>query len=240
MSLAPLTPGDVQIWHYELDTDADRQAQLERVLDEAERNRAQRFHFEEHRRRFIVRRGVLRMILANYTGMKPEKIHFTHGANGKPGIDLSMTGRALKFSASSSQALAAVAVACDRELGLDLERVRPDRDHELVAREFSDPEAAELRRLEPGERAAAFFELWTCKEAYLKGKGLGLRVPLDQFTIALDPVSPRLTWSALDPADPEKWSLHRLILAPAFAACLAVAGGFKNIRCDRYVWQATV
>lgn len=235
MSLAPLTPGDVQIWHYELDTDADRQAQLERVLDEAERNRAQRFRFEEHRRRFIVRRGVLRMILAGYTGMKPEKIHFTHGANGKPGIDLSITGRALNFSASSSQALAAVAVACDRELGLDLEQVRPDRDHELIAREFSDHEAAELRRLKPGKRAAAFFDLWTCKEAYLKGKGLGLSAPLDQFTVDIDSTPPRLTWSALDSADPEKWSLHRLNLDPAFATCLAVSGGCRNIHCARYI-----
>ena len=229
-------PGDVQVWHYGLDVDADRQAQLARVLNEQERHRAERFRFEEHRRRFIVRRGVLRLILAHYTGMAPEAICFTSDATGKPGIDSPAAVHALKFSASSSQALGAVAPADDRELGLDLEQVRPDRDHDLITREFSGHEAAGLRCLEPERRTAAFFDLWTCKEAYLKGKGLGLSVPLDQFTIAIDSASPRLTWSALDATDPERWSLYRLSLDPGFTACLAVAGGCQNIRCDRYIW----
>lgn len=237
MSGAPLTPGDVQIWYYGLDADADRQSQLARVLDEQEKHRAERFRLEEHRRRFIARRGVLRLILAHYTRMAPEAICFTHDATGKPGIDSPAAAQALKFSASSSQALGAVALAYDREVGLDVEQVRPDADHELVAREFSVHEAAGLRRLEPARRAAAFFDLWTCKEAYLKGKGLGLSVPLDQFTIAIDSASPRLTWSALDATDPDRWSLYRLNLDPGFAACLAVAGGCRNIRCDRYnIW----
>ena len=236
MSVAPLAPGDVQIWHYGLDADVDRQAQLALLLDEQERRRAERFRFEEHRRRFIVRRGVLRHILACYMRMAPEAICFTNGTSGKPGVDSPAAPHALKFSASSSQALGAVALTYDRELGLDLEQVRPDADHEIIAREFSGHEAAGLRHLEPNKRTAAFFDLWTCKEAYLKGKGLGLSAPLDQFTIAIDSASPRLTWSALDATDPDRWSLYRLNLDPGFAACLAVAGGCQNIRCDRYIW----
>lgn len=235
MNVAPLAPGDVQVWHFGLDADTDSQSRLARVLDGEEKQRAARFRFEEHRRRFIVRRGVLRLILARYTSMAPEAIRFTGAATGKPGID-SPAARALKFSASSSQAVGAVALAFDRELGLDIEQVRPDRDHDLIARQFSGCEAAGLRGVAPESRAAAFFDLWTCKEAYLKGKGLGLSVPLDQFTIAIDSASPRLTWSALDAADPERWSLYRLNLDPEFAACLAVAGGCQNIRCDHFIW----
>lgn len=231
-----MTPGDVQIWYFGLDADAQRQAQLTRLLDKQERHRAERFRFEKHRRRFIVRRGFLRLILAHYTGLAPDAICFTRDATGKPSIDSPASMHGLKFSASSSQALGVVALTYDRELGLDLEQVCPDGDHELMAREFSGHEAAALRRLEPESRTAAFFDLWTCKEAYLKGKGLGLSVPLDQFTIAIDSASPRLTWSALDATDPDRWSLYRLNLDPGFAACLAVAGGCQNIRCDRYIW----
>ena len=235
MKIAPLAPGDVQVWHFGLDADADRQSRLARVLDEQEKQRAERFRFEEHRRRFIVRRGVLRHILAHYARVAPEAIRFTGDAAGKPGID-SPAMPALRFSASSSQALGAVALAFDRELGLDIEQVRPDRDHDLIARVFSGQEAAGLRDVAPARRAAAFFDLWTCKEAYLKGKGLGLSVPLDQFTIAIDSASPRLTWSAFDAADPDRWLLYRLNLDPGFAACLAVAGGCQNIRCNHYIW----
>lgn len=231
-----LTADEIQIWHFILDVDAGTQVVLARLLNDDERQRAKRFRFEEHHRRFIVRRGVLRLILAHYTRMAPEAICFTSNATGKPGLDSPAAVRALKFSGSSSQAFGAVALAYDRELGLDLEQVRPDRDHALIAGEFSVHEAAWLRRLEPERRKAAFFDLWTCKEAYLKGKGLGLSVPLDQFTIAIDSASPRLTWSALDVADPDLWSLYRLNLDPGFAACLAVAGGCQNIRCDRYIW----
>lgn len=189
---ASLAPGEVQVWHFGLDADAQTQAALARLLDDAERGQAQRFRFEEHRRRFIVRRGILRVILARYLRAAPETLRFARGAAGKPAIAWPQASP-LTFSASSSAGFGAVAVADGRELGLDVEHIRPDRDHNLIARQFAHEEAAALRDLPPALQEAAFFDLWTCKEAYLKGKGLGFTVSPDQFAFTPTLPAPRGT-----------------------------------------------
>jgi 4'-phosphopantetheinyl transferase len=232
VTILRLPPGDVQVWHFALDVDADTQTALECMLDEEERRRASGMRFEMHRRRFAVRRGILRVILSRYLQTTPDSIRFTRNAHGKPGVAL--PADTLKFSASSSHELGAVAVARARDVGLDIERLRTERDHELIARQFAEEEASHLRQLAPHEREAAFFDLWTCKEAYLKGKGLGLSVPLDRFAVAASGDGPRLTRSELDEADAVQWSLYRLAVRPGFAACLAVAGGCDTVRCESY------
>jgi 4'-phosphopantetheinyl transferase len=229
---AALAPGEVQVLHFMLDVDAAGETALARLLDDEERRQAQRFHFAQHRRRFTVRRGMLRLVLARHTGMAPENLRFLHGAAGKPAL-ARPDGDTLRFSASSSGGLGAVALTRGRELGLDLEQVRPIDDRDLIAAsEFSAEENDWLQRLPEAERLAAFYRLWTCKEAYLKGKGTGLTVPLDDFAISPGRATPRLVWSNLDGADPERWTLQPLTLAPGFAACLAVEGSCPAVRVE--------
>lgn len=231
-----LLPGDVHVWWYELDVCRQREATLERTLDDQERLRADRFRFAKHRRRFVVARGTLREIIARYTGMDPGAVRFERGAHGKPSLGASGITGSLAFNASDSHDLAAVALARGAELGIDVERVSPGRDCDLIAsREFSAEEKAWLRELPGNDRAMGFFELWTFKEAYLKGKGLGLTVPLDCFAVALGPKqAPRLAWSAIDADDPRRWSLHRLAAAPGFVASLAVKGGARDLQQARW------
>jgi 4'-phosphopantetheinyl transferase len=223
---------EVHVWWYNLDVDTEREASLERTLGNEERLRAARFRFAKHRRRFVVGRGTLREIVAWYAGTDPQALRFEHGAHGKPRLGWPGSSRDIAFNASDSHGIGAVAVARGPELGLDLERVCPDRDCELIAsREFAPEEKEWLHGLPESDRLVAFFELWTCKEAYLKGKGLGLTVPLDRFAVRLRPaVPPRLAWSAIDNSDPRRWSLHRLVIAPGFVASLAVEGGSHGVR----------
>ena len=228
---------EVHVWWYDLDVDTDREAALERTLGNEERLRAARFQFAKHRRRFVVGRGTLREIVARYAGTDPKTLRFARGAHGKPRVERPSSARELAFNASDSHGIGALAVGRRRELGLDLERVCADRDYELIAsREFAPEENEWLRGLPESQRLMAFFELWTCKEAYLKGKGLGLTVSLDCFAVRLSPaMSPRLAWSSIDDADPQRWSLHRLAIAPGFVASLAVQGGSRDVRQARWI-----
>src|SRR6185312_3697670 len=53
-----------------------------------------------------------------------------------------------------------------------------------AAREFNHPEeVAEWERQAEGDRLAAFFRLWTLKEAYLKALGTGLSKPPGSFRV---------------------------------------------------------
>lgn len=224
--------GEVQVWHYNLDLDPEKEAALARILDPREQERAAGFRFAKHRRRFIVGRGTLRIILARYGGCEPQAVRFEYGEYGKPYVAWPRSLRDIRFSVSNSHALGAMAVTWHNELGIDLEQVRPDRDHERIAtREFSAEERIWLHQLPEAKRLVGFFELWTCKEAYLKGKGLGLTVPLNCFAVSVDPdTSLRLVWSDIDRSDPQRWSLHRLAIEPRVVACLAVEGYCRAVR----------
>jgi phosphopantetheine--protein transferase-like protein len=52
---------------------------------------------------------------------------------------------------------------------------------------FSPAEIAALRALSPAERTDRFFDYWALKEAYIKARGMGLRLRLDQFSMLVEP-----------------------------------------------------
>lgn len=227
---------EVQVWHYKLDVDAEREITFAHILDDEEHLRASRFKFIKHRRRFIANRGILRVILAQYAACDPKALRFAYGQHGKPTIAWPTSACDIRFSVSGSHGLGAVAVARCNELGLDLEQVRPNNDLDvIVSSQFSTEEQDWFRRLPASDRLSAFFEIWTCKEAYLKGKGLGLTVPLNQFSLSINQgMPPRLTWSGIDKSDLLQWSLQHLIIEPGFVACLAIEGDYKDVYSERW------
>jgi 4'-phosphopantetheinyl transferase len=157
-------------------------------LAEDERARAARFRFEEHRRAYIVGRGVLRALTAAYTGEAPGSIRFSYGERGKPALQDDLP---LRFNVSNSGEFAAYAFTSGCEVGVDIERIRPMRDLEAVARRFfCAAELDELLSLGELDRPAGFFNCWTRKEAYIKAVGDGLYVPLDSFQVSLRPGDP--------------------------------------------------
>jgi len=152
----------------------------------------------------------LRRVLAAYLGEAPEEIQLTAGEHGKPRLAVE-PGR-LAFNLSHSGHLALVAVARDREVGVDVERVKPERDLlALAERALAAEAAAAVREAAEPERARLFYELWTRHEARLKCLGVGLAA--------------RPSW----PTPPV--AVQALPIDPGFAAALAVAGEAVPVRC---------
>ncbi|MEM8997992.1 MAG: 4'-phosphopantetheinyl transferase superfamily protein, partial [Acidobacteriota bacterium] len=184
--------GEVDIWSIDLGSPPVSTDALWRVLTDAERERAGRFHFERHRRRFTVRRGAMRLLLGAYLGRAPESLRFTAGPKGKPGLDLDGDpGSQLVFNLTDSADLALLAVGEGQELGVDVESLERPRDAgRLVERYFSEHEREVYAGLPESLRTEGFFRAWTSKEAYLKAIGTGLSVPLRHSTVELDPRRP--------------------------------------------------
>jgi 4'-phosphopantetheinyl transferase len=152
----------------------------------------------------------LRQVLALYLGEAAEEIEFTTGEYGKP--RLAAEPPRLAFNLSHSADLALVAVALDREVGVDVERIKPERDLVALGKRALAPEAAAaVREATEPERARLFYELWTQHEARLKCLGVGL---------AADP-----TW----PSPPV--AVQALQIDSGFAAAVAVSGDAVPIRC---------
>jgi len=230
--VAGLDPGDVHVWAACLDDLPEAALRVPLAADE--RERGGRFHFERDRRRFVTARGLLRVLLGRYLDVDPAGLLFGYGPRGKPYL---AEGDELRFNLSHSGGLALLAFARGCELGVDVEQERPVPELEGIVRtSFSSREAAELWRLGPDERGAAFFRCWTRKEAFIKATGDGLSRPLDAFDVTLAPGEPaRLLGVRGEPEAALRFWMEDLRPAPGFAGALAVEGGARRV--VRRTWE---
>lgn len=232
-SEAALAPGEVQVWFLNLDEQLNRLSRLCEFLTPEEQARADRFQFRSDRERFIVGRATLRELLGRHLRCGPAEVRLWYNPRGKPGIIRAADAPDVQFNLAHSGPLALVAFALDRAVGVDIERIRPDVEcEELARRYFSPRETAALDSLPAADRRAAFFAGWTRKEAYLKAQGLGLAIPLDEFSVSLPPDDPpRLLSTEHDPRQLDRWELHELAPTADAAAALAVEGTGARLRC---------
>jgi 4'-phosphopantetheinyl transferase len=205
---------------------------LREALSADERERAARFRVPQVQARFTAGRAILRDILSRYLGRQPSALSFGYRKQGKPFLLPSPGQEDLRFNLSHSHGLALYGVTRAREIGVDLEQIRLDREHEKLAKRFFSPEeAAALQALPPEQRVAAFFHCWTRKEAYLKARGEGLAIPLASFAVSLAPGERAALLSVADePGETARWSLEALDPGPGFAAALAVEGEPAAVR----------
>jgi 4'-phosphopantetheinyl transferase len=220
--------GEVHVWSVDLDGVAE--AEVASSLSADERERAGRFRFERDRRRFVVARGLLRRLVGRYLDREPASVRFGYGPRGKPSV---AAGDGIRFNLSHSAGLALLAFAWRREVGVDVERLRPVPEAEDIARRYFSPwEESELRRLPGGEREAAFFRCWTRKEAFVKATGDGLSRPLDAFDVTLAPGEPaRLVRVAGEAEAARRFWIEDVSPRRGFAAALAVEGSPAPVIC---------
>lgn len=230
-----LTSNDIHIWWAALDQPEWRVQQLAQTLSVDESIRADRFHFEQDRKRFIARRGILRTLLGGYLGIEPDRLQFYYGSHGKPALAENSSGSTVRFNLSHSQGIAVYAVTRNSEIGIDIESIRFLSDAEQIAKRFfSAQEYAVFQTLTPSQKQPAFFKCWTCKEAYLKAIGDGLALPLDQFDVSLSPREPAKLLSIKgDSQSAHGWFLQELTPVSGYVAALAVEGYGWRTSC----WQ---
>jgi 4'-phosphopantetheinyl transferase len=219
--LSRLANREARLWCVGLEATAAAFDRLQAVLDPEEILRANRFRFAEHRRAFVIARGVLRCLLARYSGTPRRDVRFSYGLRGKPAL---RNDRALRFNVSHSGHLVLYGFALDRELGVDIEQHRDMSDLVDVAKRFFAPaEVSTLLSLPPNERSAAFFRCWTRKESFVKAVGDGLSIPLDSFQVSLRPDEPA---AIVDVAGRKEanWCLTDVTPVERYSAALVTEG----------------
>ena len=222
-----LDEGEVHLWRVSCKSAQKHCGSLEPLLSSDELARANHFRFGKDRERFIVARGMLRIILSRYLECTPCEVDFCYGPHGKPAV--AEEGRdSLYFNLSHSQEIVLYGITTGREIGVDIECIRDDIPVMQIAAHFFSPrEHTALGMLPLEARAAAFFACWTRKEAYAKAVGQGLSVQLGDFGV---PVAPneqpvvmrvrKVTQRASD------WSLHQFMPVPGDVAAVAAEGQY--------------
>jgi 4'-phosphopantetheinyl transferase len=224
----PALPADeIHVWLSHLSIGAAAQSLLQGYLSAEEKERAARFHFDRDRNRFVIARCTLRNILACYLQQRPSELQIQYGEQGKPALVPDSAGRSLSFNLSHSEDLAVLALAWDRNIGIDVERIRDDVEYEDIARSrFSKGEVNSLMALAPRDRTEGFFLAWTRKEAYVKARGGGLQVPLDSFDVNLKPGEPARFLRGVDP----RWQIVDCSVEHGYPAALVYDGTPAYVR----------
>jgi 4'-phosphopantetheinyl transferase len=220
-----LDAGEVHVWRIALDRSPMNLPAAQRLLSEDERARASGLRCYEHRNRWVVGRATLRLILGRYVGIAPEQLYFSCSGNEKPDLSEQLGEDAPNFNISRSGEFALCAIARDRRVGVDIERVQDDVPCLDIARQrFADEEVTMLKSLRLGDQRSAFFQLWTYKEAYVKALGVGFGTPFDQFAVALISRECAAVVRAVTDSSPNRWSLRELVLPQGYCGALAVEG----------------
>ena len=230
-----LESGEVHVWLGALDVPAEKLQELNTLLQPDELARADRFLQAHHRVHSAAARGYLRTLLGRYLGVAPRSVELQFNSFGKPSLAGGLTAGGLRFNLSHSHGLALFAFARGRELGVDIERIRPDfASADIARRFFCVAESARLLSLPPELQPKAFFECWTRKEAYIKARGDGLSRRLDSFEVAFGPgVASSIVSAADEPDAATRWSVHDLQPADGYCGALVVERPAVAVACWR-------
>jgi 4'-phosphopantetheinyl transferase len=175
---------DVWLTHYDEIADPHLHVEYRALLTEEERRKELRFYFPDDQRRYLVTRAMVRTVLSRYLDVAPTDWRFAVNRYGRPEIANFKPGEcSLRFNISHTRGLIALGVTQFRELGVDVENVRAREVSLGIAdRFFAKAEVAELATVPPARQQDRFFEYWTFKESYIKARGMGLSIPLGQFS----------------------------------------------------------
>ena len=218
-----LTENDVHLWLTFPESIQDP-ALLESyalLLSDQETDRWQRFHFDEHKKQFLITRALVRTVLSFYTGIDPGAWRFTANRYGRPAIASDMTAIPLRFNVSHTAGLILCGVTLGSDIGVDVEnRYRRGVRTDLADRYFAAGEIQDLYLTAEPRRRERFFDYWTLKEAYIKARGMGMSLPLDSFEFRINDPRPT-TVSATDPVAGH-WRFWRVFPTDRHTAAVAV------------------
>ncbi len=213
----------IHIWGVHVPDVLARLDALQAVLCEKEQQKAARFHRECDCHSSIAARGALRLLLSAYSGTPAGKIKFQYLENGKPYV----AGTEIGFNVSHSGDWVVLAFGHNRNIGVDVEKIRRDMDVMSIASRYFTAE--EAQRIEASDDVhALFFHHWARKEAYVKALGSGLFRELSSF--------------AVPDEDGEKdgWFFHRVEAGSKYAAAVVTDQPLAEVPCydfSKLKWQ---
>jgi len=225
-TLKPLGKTDIHIWKINISSHHKAWEENISVLSQTERIKTERLINPILQQRAKSIRVQLRLLLSTYLDKHAADITFEQATYGKPYL----LNENLNFNISHSQDTALVAISQLDQLGVDIEywRVLSEREG-IVRRHFSSEEQAQWAYVEASQREEFFFNLWTCKEAFIKATGRGLAMGLSSCSFDLNDFN-KLRACSDKYGQPSDWSCHSLVVEPKTSASVIVKNKFSSVK----------
>lgn len=226
----------MDVWRISTSLQNDNLAKFYSVLTPDQRARAKRMRVREKRNQYVIAQGLTRMLIGKRVGADPRALEFDRGPKGKPYLGGEYADAGIQFNMTHTSHMALVAITLNREVGIDVERIRENLQWEKLAnRYFSPLEYSGYSKLPEAVRLRAFFTCWTRKEAVLKAIGTGLGGGLASFDVSADPdTPPALLDNRWNGRFHGNWTLHQLQPGPGYVATLVAERDGFEVRC----WEA--
>lgn len=227
---------EIHVWQASLNIPVADLSLLHQFLSQEEVAKAKQFYFEKNRHHYVGAHGILRILLSRYLNTSPDQLRFDYNAYGKPSLAFPFRESTVTFNMSHAHEIALYVFAHTRQVGIDVEYICSDIEYEQLAKySFSPNELAVFCALPAALKQQAFFNCWTRKEAYIKAKGKGLSLPLEQFDVSLSPDEPATLLESREvPSNTKQWLLQELCLDPGYVGALAIEGSGWQLSCWKY------
>jgi 4'-phosphopantetheinyl transferase len=199
------------------------------LLSPLEYQKAESFRKEEDRCLFIVSRAILKLILAKKLEQSVDTIELKYEINGKPYLD-NKSEFDIQFNLSHAGNTFLIGITNGADIGVDMEAVDRVVDHSKVASIlFSERELKAFNDLKEHEKQLAFLKYWTCKEAFLKAKGVGLTFPVHELELGfLEKDEVKIVGTHWDDLEKEQWHLKSFQIANKYQCAVAVNAVFSK------------
>jgi 4'-phosphopantetheinyl transferase len=220
----------IHVWRGKLRPNVLKNFNLAHHLSDEEISRAGKFLRNDDQEIYLFAHCMLRSIIGFYLNCLPRYILFKNGKYNKPSLAFPTGNQDLHFNLSHSKNAVLVAVARNEEVGVDIEYVRNmDNIHQIINSNFSAEECKYLLSLPENQIQKAFYIHWTLKEAFVKGNGMGLYYPLQNFNLSQGKYNNEI--GCLYDALPKKgpgWKCLQINPFPGYVGALAAENICKN------------
>lgn len=174
---------EIHLWQVNPDniTQPELLHKYKELLSDDEKIKQERYKFSHDRQDALITRAFVRDLLSYYADVAPSDWRFEKGEKDKP--EIVNPPLPLRFNISHTKGLIICAVTLEDDIGCDVEDTTRKNDVLAIAdRYFSPAETKELFSLPKEQQRHRFFDYWTLKESYIKAWGLGLAIPLKDFS----------------------------------------------------------
>ena len=227
-----LSANVLKVWRVSISSQTQLHNRIQSILSAEEIRRSAMLKLAHHRRLWQASRSAMRLILASYCETNPRNLAFSVNKFGKP--RLLPPNDWLDFNTSHSEDYMVIGLTRGSPVGLDVQWAGGKADTEKLSKAFFSPlEHQWLSELPARQRREAFYCTWTRKEAFTKAIGLGLSLPMSNYSVTVDPcITPRIVSVQDNSVVPDEWMLRDIPMPEGYRASAAVYGNCTCILAD--------
>ena len=225
----------IDVWRSRIDLPKEEIQKFHETLSQQEQERAEKFIFPDKYEEYVVTRGLLRTALSHVLEQSPGAFAFEYTTEKKPFLVKKFDGQSVSFNVSHSHGQALVAISLDRNIGIDIEKIRNDVAYEKLSKRFFSRAEYEALLQYEGDPVQAFFTVWTRKEAFVKAVGKGIAFGLSEFDVNIDPdEAPQMLTTRWNHDDVTKWHMSSIPTEPDYIATVVADAREFRLR----LWRA--